>query len=513
MLLSRMKEAALLAAALCCGLATGPSSANSEWRGSDRIQPYAENPRYWQYGGQPVILLGGSKDDNLFQAADLENHLRLLASIGGNYIRNTMSSRDEGNVQPFARRPDGRYDLERSNDEYWLRFEKLLRLTQELGIIVQIEVWDRFDFSRDHWETQAFNPKNNVNYSYEQSRFEPTYPDHPAKNMQPFFFTTPRQQNNSVVLRYQQRFVDEMLRRSLSYPNVLYCIDNETSGEEAWSAYWVDYIRARGREAGVRVFVTQMWDDWNLKAPRHGHTLANPERYDFLEVSQNNHQRSESHWNHFHWARQHLGPRPMNAVKTYGADIGIRLATTPGATRARLKSALRTQTTNAPGDYGTAKEGIARWWRNLLGGAAAVRFHRPEGGIGLTDPAQKQIRSARLLLEEFDIFRAVPDAQHELLGNRTENEAYATRIDGEAYAVYFPDRGDVRMAVAPGVRYTLRWLDVSDSRWSSASIVDDASQPVRLKTPASGQWVALIKRTAVSLPVTDGVPRSATEAR
>ena len=47
----------------------------------------------------PVLLLGGSGDDDLFQwAADefgdrLPKHLDLLVSVGGNYVRNTMSSR------------------------------------------------------------------------------------------------------------------------------------------------------------------------------------------------------------------------------------------------------------------------------------------------------------------------------------------------------------------------------------------------------------------------------------
>lgn len=54
-------------------------------------------------------------------------------------------------------------------------------------------------------------------------------------NQQPFFYTTPRQRNNIAVLRYQRRFVDQMLRYALRYPNVLYVIDNETSGDEVWS--------------------------------------------------------------------------------------------------------------------------------------------------------------------------------------------------------------------------------------------------------------------------------------
>jgi len=62
------------------------------------IKPFSENPRYWEYKGQPVLLLGGSKNDNLFQIQNLEEHLDELHAVGGNYIRNTMSSRDSGDV-------------------------------------------------------------------------------------------------------------------------------------------------------------------------------------------------------------------------------------------------------------------------------------------------------------------------------------------------------------------------------------------------------------------------------
>ncbi|MCK4293613.1 MAG: hypothetical protein KAY65_10485, partial [Planctomycetes bacterium] len=87
----------------------------------DRIQPYKKNPCYWQYKGKPVLLLGGSKDDNLFQIPDMKEHLDLLASVGGNYIRNTMSSRsDKGfEVQAFKKLANGKYDLSQWNDEYW----------------------------------------------------------------------------------------------------------------------------------------------------------------------------------------------------------------------------------------------------------------------------------------------------------------------------------------------------------------------------------------------------------
>jgi hypothetical protein len=113
----------------------------SEVRDAQRIQPWAENPCYWQYLGQPVLLLGGSKDDNLFQIPDLEEHLDEIVRAGGNYIRNTMSDRKDGGfeVYPFKPLADGKYDLDDWNEEYWKRFENMLRGTAARDIIVQIE--------------------------------------------------------------------------------------------------------------------------------------------------------------------------------------------------------------------------------------------------------------------------------------------------------------------------------------------------------------------------------------
>ena len=69
----------------------------------NRIQIYAENPRYWQYKGEPILLIGGSVEDNLFQIPNLKEHLELLKSVGGNYVRSTMSWVDEGDVPPHKK--------------------------------------------------------------------------------------------------------------------------------------------------------------------------------------------------------------------------------------------------------------------------------------------------------------------------------------------------------------------------------------------------------------------------
>lgn len=116
---------------------------------ADSLKPWSENSWYWEYRGEPVLLLGGSDDDNLFQwpADRLIPHLDRILEAGGNVIRNTMSDRkDKGfELYPFKKLPHGKYDLNQWNTEYWTRFELMLEETSKRRIFVQIEIWDRFD--------------------------------------------------------------------------------------------------------------------------------------------------------------------------------------------------------------------------------------------------------------------------------------------------------------------------------------------------------------------------------
>lgn len=438
-------------------------------RPADRIRPYRANPRYWQYRGRPVLLLGGSKDDNLFQIPDLRQHLDEMKAVGANYIRNTMSDRPDFGfeVYPFLKRADGKYDLEQWNPEYWRRFADMLRLTYERNIIVQIEVWDRFDYSQSRWPIHPYNPANNVNYTYEQSGFAREYPDHPGANRQPFFFTTPAQRNNQVVFRYQQRFVDEMLRHSLPYPHVLYCMDNETSGDEKWSRFWAEYIRQAASSRGVEAQVTEMWDDWDITSRVHRRTLDHPELYTFVDVSQNSHNSGQVQWDRFQAVRQYIAahPRPINTVKTYGADGG---------------------------PFGNSHDGLTRWWRHLIGGAAAVRFHRPTAGLGLSEPAKASIRAARLVAARVQLWEMEP--ANDLLRDRAEDAAYATAKKGSACVVFFPRAGRVGLDLSGWQgEFRLVWVDIGRGVERAAAPVRGGSA-VKLETPAEGMWAAVIVR-------------------
>ena len=428
-----------------------------------RSEPY---PRYWEYKGSPVLLLGGSVEDNLFQIPGLTEHLDLLRSVGGNYVRCTMSGRDGGNVWPFARVGEY-YDLDRWNDEYWRRFQTFLELTAERDIIVQVEVWATFDFYRDCWDANPLNPKNNSNYTAKESELPLVLNTHPIDTESNFFWSVPAERNQEVVLRYQRRFVDKLLSHSLEFGHVLYCMDNETSVTAEWGKYWSEYIKAAAVAKGVGVETTEMWDPHELTHPMHAATFDHPETYSFVDISQNNHQVGQKHWDNMlaAMARVDDAPRPLTNVKVYGAD-GSPFA----------------------GD----RDGIERFWRNVFGGCASARFHRPRGGLGLSDKSRPHIKSMRMLTDEINVFECQP--HNDLLAEREENQAYCMARPGVEAAVFFTRPGELRLDTsAMQGELVVRWLDVPRSEWLPPQRVE-AAQRLPLSTPLPDVQAVSVRR-------------------
>jgi hypothetical protein len=436
---------------------------------ADRIQPYRENPFYWQYKGQPVLLLGGGDDDNLFQweQAELTAQLDTLIACGGNYVRNTMSDRDAGNLYAFARVGDW-YDLGRWNEEYWQRFKSFLRLAAERDIIVQIELWDMWDLTRDNWARHPFNPLNNVNYTAAESGLLTEVPFNPAEEptKHNFFHTVPDLENNVRVLRFQQAFIDRVLEVSLPFPNVLYCINNESGEPPEWSRYWAKRIHRRAKERGVNAQVTDMRRRVDITHATHRTVYDDTEVYTFADVSQNTGNQMRDHelqYRRLLEVREYLAsaPRPINNVKIYRAD----------------------------------DRALQIFWRNLFAGCAATRFHRPypassNGGWGLTPTAQTTFGSARMLMDRFDLFASKP--RNDLLSDRSSNEAYCLAKAGKQYAVYFPDGGAVKLDVSEAKGpLQVRWLDVRRRAWQDSHTVEGGGI-LGLKTPGTSHWAVLV---------------------
>jgi hypothetical protein len=449
-----------------------------------RIRPYTQNPHYWQYKGQPVMLLGGSKTDHIFLLAELETHLDEMQAVGANYVRCTMSQREEIELKPHKLLADGSFDLDLWNEEYWQRFRNMLKWTAERDILVQIEVWDRFDHSTSCWEHSPWNPGNNVNYTYDQTGFAPEYPQHSSKDLQPFFHSIQGMpwygRKLDLIRSYQEAFVAKMLSYSLDYGHVLYCMDNETSTPPQWGQYWIGFIKNKATEKGGTVCTTDMFDD-AFKAQHAEHTpiiFQDSEHYMFADISQvNSRNFDEAHWDSLQWLLEQVNkiPRPCNHTKIYGSGYH---------------------------SFGTGgpEDGVERFWRNILGGSASARFHRPDSGNGLNDFAKGTIMAARILEDKMKFWDITPHMG--LLSDRETNEAYLAADPGRSYALYFTNGGSVTMDLsdAPG-RFEITWISVSSGvttrtragghyRLTPNSL--EGGRPVKLTAPYKGGWVAAL---------------------
>lgn len=478
----------LIAAAAVVLNAAGVSQLRAQDENTDRIKPYDKNPRYWQYKGRPVMLLGGSKTDHIFLLDDLETHLDEIHAVGANYVRNTMSQREGKEIKPHKLLPDGKFDLDQWNQEYWRRFQNMLKWTAEREIFVQIEVWDRFDYTDarelNYWQISPWRPANNINYTAEQTGLADQYTRHPSQDQHPFFHTIPGMprydEKLDLIRTYQEAFVAKMLSYSLDYGHVLYCMDNETSTPAEWGQHWIGFIKAKAAEKGVTVCTTDMFDD-AFRAEEAEHTpiiFDDAEHYMFADISQvNSRNYDETHWERLQWLLRQVNThaRPSNHTKIYG-------------------SGYKSFGTGGPED------GVERFWRNILGGSASARFHRPDSGNGLNDFAKGSIKAARILESLIKFWDITP--QMELLSNRESNEAYLAARPGDSYSLYFTNGGSVGLDLS-GAKgsFDVTWISVSMGIPTQTSAAGghrlmkktiEGGGVVTISAPYKGGWVAAI---------------------
>ncbi len=474
--------AAAVVAMACPFFAAADTDGNPNGQG---VHPYAENPFYWAYNGEPMVLIGATDRDNLWQwtGDDLTEHLDRMTAAGGNYVRNTMSDRNDGDVFAYAEVEEGLYDLDEWNEEYWDRLRFFLDETAERGIIVQLTLWDRYDLATwyGRFEVHPLNPANNVNLE-----------DDAITHMDDYYGGS-IQNGNEPVLAVQHRYIDELMSVTLEYDHILYNVNNESAHAREWDDYWAEYLHDAAAERDREIHVTTMRFSPMTSVYQ---ALTRPDLYSFAETSQNNQDAlgavGRNHYeNMIRWrniiAAHPNGPMPMNNEKVYGEGVGGNVAA------------------------GTEKEAVERFWRNIFAGAASSRFHRPAPrngwgwGIGLSDRAEETLRSVSAFLDAFDIFRASPYFEVEMDSHSIDAD-YCLAIPGEAYAVYFPS-GRATVFLNPWVyadAFSVRWLDVAAGNWSDEEIIEpDWDQEmdhwwgprrvINLTPSGNGSYVALVE--------------------
>ncbi|MHC4440641.1 MAG: hypothetical protein ACYS3S_25105, partial [Planctomycetota bacterium] len=163
---------------------------------SSALARIAVDGRYWKYNGKRIMLLGGwnhghnpfidhdtdnDKDkQGVSTPAQIKNAMDELVAAGGNYLRCVLDPGMAAGVQgfDFCAKSGNKYDLNTMNGPFWKRIKMFISEAKNRDIIVQIEVWDRFDLidgSWGGWPVSPWNPKKNKNYTTASSGLAASY--------------------------------------------------------------------------------------------------------------------------------------------------------------------------------------------------------------------------------------------------------------------------------------------------------------------------------------------------
>ena len=437
---------------------------------------------YWRYNGKQMLLLGGMAygEPHLTPKAELVRELDKLKAAGGNYMRMTMVSvfqktRVQG-THPFVKCSDGKFDLNQLNPTFWNYVKELFEETQKREMIVQVELWDQWEFYKGSYDKTYWNPKNNLNYSSSATELETFLPKEPYKQSPAFFYAN-SDHNKTVVLKYQRAFINKLLEVAKPFNNIIYQIGNESTEPQDWNDYWAKYIK---NNAGKKVYVTDQREDYN-SGGNLTYVLNNPDIYNFIDVSQ-------------------VGIRYVTAdynQRHYNDLINVRNKILASGIKRPMNNTKGYKWIRSWGDAGKGDEGVSinRLWHGVFAGLAGFGFHPSHyevdsrSGSAMMPNVLQNIKSMRMLEERVDIMRMSPSNHH--LNERSTDEDYAFASESQ-YAVYFTGKADrtVTLTRSTSERIKLVWLNPDVGKLSEPIKITDTT--ITLQAPGIGRHIAIL---------------------
>jgi hypothetical protein len=206
------------------------------WGKAQPLALYTDNPRYFAYKDQPIVLVGSGEHYGavLNPDFDYKTYFVTLKKAGINYTRiftgqyaesydpgtfgipkNTLGPAKGRLRTPYPRsNEDGyifggnKFDLSRWDEQYWKRLKDVVATAQTNGVIVEITLFTSL-YTDDGWRSSPLCAEANLGQTEEVVKNEA--------------FTL----KNKRIVAYQSLFVKRMARELNEFDNVLYEIQNE----------------------------------------------------------------------------------------------------------------------------------------------------------------------------------------------------------------------------------------------------------------------------------------------
>ncbi|MCF7818733.1 MAG: DUF6298 domain-containing protein [Kiritimatiellales bacterium] len=409
----------------------------SAWVSAAPISLNPVNPHYFQFNGEPTILITSTEHYGAVLNLDFDYipYLNELQARGFNLTRTSMGTTCEYvgwfiTPNPWAPAPGrfsspwarssvpgyanggNKFDLTKWDEAYFARLKDFVAQAGARGIVVEISLFSPM-FDASIWALNPMNINNNIN------GFQYISPDDNDKLFRRYLYTL----SNPDLLAVQEAVVRKTIQELQPYDNVYYEIFNEPyyGADLDWQQYMIDVIV----------------DEEN--AFPHKHMIAQ---------------------NVFNETGTITDPNP--AVSVFNFHYALQSAVDLNYGRNKV---IANDETGFHGnaDYTYRREG----WEFIMAGGgvydhldATFTSETPDGSgvnnnnCGGGASIRSQIAVMKSFIEGFDFIHMVPRT------DVVEGGRHALVDEGKAYAIYVESNGVSSLGVTlPAGEYLAEWVD------------------------------------------------------
>ncbi|KPL14903.1 MAG: hypothetical protein AMS26_09095 [Bacteroides sp. SM23_62] len=458
------------------------------------ISLHPENPHYFEYKGNPVILITSGEHYGAVINRDLdyEIYLHTLAEDGlnltrifcGTYVEhpgsfgikhNTLAPPAESFLAPWKRtdvvgnRGGGtKFDLDRWDPEY---FERLKGFVTEAGkhdIIVEVTLFSSI-YNDKSWTYCPLYHENNINQTDQIERVNVHTP------------------HNGNLIRYQEKFVQKLVTELKDFDNIYYEIQNEP-----WADNSDEFFALNPNDSATHLYWRRKADLPNAAADawqeRIGEIIAE----------------TESTFDHRHLIAQNYGNfmYPIKEVEDHVSIINFHYAL-PQAVEYNygydLPIGFDEDGFCGPGDRRYRENA----WNFIVAGGGIYNnldysfFVGYENGTLINDAPgygsaalREQLSFLKSYMEGFDFIRLKPSRHLVRLAPGTVPQVLAN--EGKEYAVYLHggSQCNLQLYLPPG-KYEATWLNPVSCGTEKSEVFDHEGEVKTLSSPEYDGDIAL----------------------
>jgi hypothetical protein len=435
------------------------------------------NPHYFNYNEKPTVLITSGEHYGAVLNPDFDyvtylkelkrNGLNITRTMTGAYFEpagafniqnNTLGPRPERFICPFQRskidnttEKGAKFDLDKWNDEYFLRLKAFMAEANKQGVIVELSLFCPF-YEDMQWLLSPFNAINNINGVGRITRNEPYTLD-----------------KSDGLLAYQEKMVRKIVTELSEFPNLMYEIANEPyfgGITLEWQEYISKVITDAEKSFRYKHLITQNIANGSEKIDR-----PNP----LVSVF------------NFHYATP---PTAVTINYTLNRVIGENETGFLGQKDSTYRKEAWEFILAGGGLFNNLDYSFAVGYEN-----GTYKYHDKQPGGGNPE-YRNQLGYLKTFIESFDFAKMRPDSSVCTGGIPMDSKAYMLVEKGKQYAFYVMGGKTISPQLnLPQGKYIIEWINPVNGIYSPKKEIEHKGGKLTIQSPETSADIALrIKR-------------------